>query len=168
MTTFPKHLLEQRVAALARHRFTVIGVFEPEGLAPTFNYVDQDLDLHYALIVVGLNPRAGHGILAEARRELLAQGLTTPAQLPERLDLHDTGNMTCCLVRAPEGIAAGAVAAHGPVWQVVWPGPNGCFPWDSGMDTRMQWVQGWGEWEGRPRMHLAGAVRPENLPGLRA
>lgn len=155
-------MFNQRQQVLEREKFLTIGVFDPHGQRPSFIYVDQDLELAFSLMMVGIPPQSGHLIITETRRALLAQGIRAPEQLPERLLLPDVANLPSHLVAAPANVRAGAFHYDGPVFQIVWPDTEGRFPGDADMDARMRWLQGWGDWEGRgllnldPKPHLPG------------
>lgn len=146
--------LRQRQQALEREKFLTIGVFDPQGQTPSFVYVDQDLELEFSLMMVGIPPQQAHLIITETRKALLAQGIRTSEQLPERLLLPGVANLPSYLVAAPENVRAGACCYDAQVFQIVWPDTEGRWPWEADMDARMRWLQGWGDWEGRGLLNL--------------
>lgn len=81
MTNWQEKIAE-RQQVLEREKFLTIGVFDPHGQSPSFIYVDQDLELDFSLMMVGINPRMAHLIITETRKALLAQGIARRSNCP--------------------------------------------------------------------------------------
>ncbi len=136
------HTCEEHIRKYGWH---CVGVFGEED-SPPFCYTIGLLKTHQhpELVIVGLNPELGHGVLISAVA-LIEQGENLAGSEQWEMILEEFPvqirpvNLRTCTLSF--GVSDRYYDREVPRLQVVWPDPKGLFPNDPAMDTAMAIMQ---------------------------